>query len=182
MMEEAADLPEVPRNLSTEEEFQGLFKQHYPHIVRKVMVIVKDQALAEDIAQEVFVKLYHTDRTTIDHLAGWLTKVAVNTAYNQIRTEQRHQARKEKQGSLERGEGGSVDDSYLKREELGEVQKTLMRLSERDRDLLIMRYSGYSYEEIAESKGLEKTSVGALLARAKGRFKKMYMEEGTEKK
>lgn len=181
-MEEAADLPEVPRNLSTEEEFQGLFKQHYPHIVRKVMVIVKDQALAEDIAQEVFVKLYHTDRTTIDHLAGWLTKVAVNTAYNQIRSEKRHQARKEKQGLLESGEGGSVDDGYLKREELGEVQKTLMRLSERDRDLLIMRYSGYSYEEIAESKGLEKTSVGALLARAKGRFKKMYMEEGTEKK
>lgn len=51
MMKEAADLSEVPNNLSNEEEFQMLFKQHYPQVVWKVMIILKDQSLAEDIAQ-----------------------------------------------------------------------------------------------------------------------------------
>ncbi len=177
-MKEAADLTE---NLSNKEEFQVLFKQYYPLVVRKVMIIMKDQSLAEDIAQEVFVKLYYTDRATIDNLSGWLTKVAVNTAYNHIRTEQRHLARNEKQGQVEQEWTGSIEESYVKHEELEEVQKTLMRLSERDRDLLIMKFSGFSYEEIADSKGLEKTSIGALLARAKSRFKKTYMEERTDK-
>lgn len=180
-MEEAAGLPEMPDDLSNNEEFQVLFKLHYPHVVRKVMVIVTEQSLAEDIAQEVFVKLYYTDKTAIDNLPAWLTKVAINTAHNHIRTEQRHQARKGKQKMAEREETGSIEDIYMKREELGEVQKTLMRLSDRDRELLIMKFSGYSYDEIAESKGLEKTSVGALLARAKSRFKKTYMEERTDK-
>lgn len=180
-MEEAADLSEVLNNLSNEEEFQLLFKQHYPKVVWKVMIIIKDRSLAEDITQEVFVKLYHIDRATIDNLPAWLTKVAINTAYNHIRTEKRHQARKAKQKAVEREESGSVDEAFMRREELGEVQKTLMRLSERDRNLLIMKFSGYSYQEIAESTGLEKTSIGALLARAKGRFKKMYVEERTEK-
>jgi len=180
MMEEAANLPEVPSNLSDEEAFQVLFKQYYPQVVWKVMIILKDRPLAEDVAQEVFVKLYHADRSAIDNLPGWLTKVAVNTAYNQVRTEKRHMARKQKQQAEERIWPRSVEEAYVKHEELGEVQKTLMRLSEQDRDLLVMRFSGYSYEEIAENKGLEKSSIGALLARAKSRFKKMYAEEGTE--
>ena len=62
---------------SKDETFQDLFKLHYSYIVRKAMIIVKEQSAAEDIAQEVFVKLYHTDRKTIDNLLGWLTKAAV---------------------------------------------------------------------------------------------------------
>ena len=162
---------------SKDETFQDLFKLHYSHVVRKVMIIVKEQSAAEDIAQEVFVKLYHTDRKTIDNLLGWLTKVAVHTAYNHIRTETRHVARKDKQKIYENSSGATLEDRYITLEEIHEVQNTLMKLSERDRDLLVMKYSGYSYEEIAKSKGMEKTSIGTLLARAKKRFKKYFMEE-----
>ena len=162
---------------SKDENFQDLFKLHYSYVVRKVMIMVKEQSTAEDIAQEVFVKLYHSDRKTIDNLPGWLTKVAVHTAYNHIRTEKRHEARKDKQKIYETRSGTSVEDRYINLEEIHEVQHTLMKLSERDRDLLVMKYSGYSYEEIAESKGMEKTSIGTLLARAKKRFKQYFLEE-----
>lgn len=177
MMEVKADLSDSRSNSSGEESFQQLFKQHYSLVVRKALVIVKEQALAEDIAQEVFVKLYHADRKAIENIQGWLTKVAVTTAYNHIRTEKRHHAREEKQKRFGKNAVGSVEERYMALEDIQEVQKVLMKLSERDRDILIMKFSGYSYEEIAESNGLEKISVGTLLARAKKRFRDFYAEE-----
>jgi RNA polymerase sigma factor (sigma-70 family) len=179
-MEEKANLPDNKKDPSREETFQDLFKQHYSHVVRKIMLIVKEQSIAEDIAQEVFVKLYHTDRETIDHIPGWLTKVAVNTAYNYIRTEKRHHARKDKQEIFQIHSVGTVEDRFIKLEEINEVQRSLMKLPEKDRDILIMKFSGYSYEEIAKSKGLEKTSIGTSIARAKKRFKRFFMEERRE--
>ncbi|WP_428912268.1 RNA polymerase sigma factor SigX [Niallia sp. Krafla_26] len=179
-MEGWGTLSENINHLLKEETFQNLFKQHYAHVVRTAMIIVKEQSVAEDIAQEVFMKLYHTDQNTIDNLPGWLTKVAVNTAYNHIRTEKRHHARKNKLENYENDSIGSVEDKYMKSEDIYEVQNTLMKLSERDRDMLIMKFSGYSYEEIAKSKGVGKTSIGALLVRAKKRFRKFYMEERGE--
>jgi RNA polymerase sigma factor (sigma-70 family) len=179
-MEVKANLSDGSNDSSTEDAFQMLFKQHYSLVVRKVLVIVKEQSLAEDIAQDVFVKLYRADRTAIDNIPGWLTKVAVNTAYNQIRTEHRHHARKVKQKIFQKNTAASVEDRYLELEDISEVQKTLMQLSERDRDLLMMKFSGYSYEEIADNKGVEKPSVGALLARAKKRFKNSYLAERGE--
>jgi RNA polymerase sigma factor (sigma-70 family) len=181
-MEVKAGLSDNSKVSSKEDAFQELFQQHYSLVVRKVLVIVKEQSVAEDIAQEVFVKLYHTDRRTINNMPGWLTKVAVNTAYNHIRTEKRHHARKEKQKMYETDEAGSVEDRYLELEDIHEVHKTLMKLSERDRDILIMKYSGFSYEEIAKNKGIEKISIGTLLARAKQRFKDSYMEGRREHK
>ncbi|MBX0314072.1 sigma-70 family RNA polymerase sigma factor [Planomicrobium chinense] len=177
MMEVKANLSDSHSNSSGEESFQELFKQHYSLVVRKALVIVKEQALAEDIAQEVFVKLYHADRKAIENIQGWLTKVAVTTAYNHIRTEKRHHAREEKQKRFGKNAVGSVEDRYLELEDAQEVQKVLLKLSERDRDILIMKYSGYSYEEIAQSNGLEKISIGTLLARAKKRFRDFYAEE-----
>ncbi|MGI2326752.1 sigma-70 family RNA polymerase sigma factor [Planococcus sp. YIM B11945] len=182
MMEVKANLSDGSKDSSTEDAFQVLFRQHYSFVVRKVLVIVKEQSLAEDIAQDVFVKLFYADRDAIDNIPGWLTKVAVNTAYNQIRTENRHRARKAKQKIFQKISVESVEDKYLELEDISEVQKTLMNLTERDRDLLIMKFSGYSYDEIAENKGIEKLSVGALLARAKKRFKNSYLaERGGEK-
>lgn len=170
----------TPANNLSDKMFQDLFKRHYALIVRKVMILVKEQSVAEDIAQEVFMKLYHTDRSTINNLSGWLTKVAANTAYNHIRTEQRHRARTTKQETYERQETGSIEDRYMELEDIQDVQKILMKLPERDRDILLMKFSGYSYEEIAKTKSVEKTSIGALLVRAKNRFKKIYLEERTE--
>lgn len=176
MMEVKTNLSDHSNDSSKEDSFQELFQQHYSLVVRKVLVIVKEQSLAEDIAQEVFVKLYHTDRKTINNLQGWLAKVSVNTAYNHIRTEKRHNARKDKQKMYENTDVDSTEDHYMLHEDIDEVHKTLMKLSQRDRDILIMKFSGYSYDEIAKSKGIAKISIGTLLARAKQRFKDSYLE------
>jgi DNA-directed RNA polymerase specialized sigma24 family protein len=44
-------------------------------------------------------------------------------------------------------------------------------LSERDKLLILLKYTGYTYSEIAQTLEIEENSVGTLLARAKKRFK-----------
>jgi RNA polymerase sigma-70 factor (ECF subfamily) len=62
-------------------------------------------------------------------------------------------------------------DSSLERQEVRErAREALDALAPRDREILLMRYSGFSYREIAAAVDVEATSVGTLLARAERRF------------
>jgi RNA polymerase sigma-70 factor (ECF subfamily) len=54
------------------------------------------------------------------------------------------------------------------------VRAALNRLSERDRQLLLLRADGYRYHEIAVALDLNEASVGTLLARAKRAFREAY--------
>jgi DNA-directed RNA polymerase specialized sigma24 family protein len=55
-----------------------------------------------------------------------------------------------------------------------DVRQTLARLEPRDRTVLLLRYSGFSYAEIANAVGVKPGSVGTTLARAQQRFKDAY--------
>ena len=59
------------------------------------------------------------------------------------------------------------------------VKKTLESLSERDREVLLLKEAGLSYAEIAEQTGLAAGAVGTTLARARRRLKDAY-EAGHE--
>lgn len=166
----------TPTQQGSHEQFQTIFKTYYPRVVRKVMTIVKNKQAAEDIGQEVFMKLYHADWECIEHLPAWLMTTAIHTTYNKIRSEKRLHAREEKQSKSGETHEVSIEETIMKQEEDTEVQNTLLKLNERDRLLLLLKYSGYSYQDIANAIHIEPSSVGTLLARAKRRFKQVYTQ------
>ncbi|MEB8957686.1 sigma factor-like helix-turn-helix DNA-binding protein, partial [Bacillus cereus] len=55
----------------------------------------------------------------------------------------------------------------------------LNKMNDRERTLLLMKFSGFQYKEIAEVLQIEISSIGTLLVRAKMKFRKIYkqMEE-----
>ncbi|MEB8957689.1 sigma factor-like helix-turn-helix DNA-binding protein, partial [Bacillus cereus] len=55
----------------------------------------------------------------------------------------------------------------------------LNKMNERERTLLLMKFSGFQYKEVAEILQIEISSIGTLLVRAKMKFRKIYkqMEE-----
>ena len=67
------------------------------------------------------------------------------------------------------------DLERLRAEERDSVRQVLMRLSERQRDCLVLRANGLSYAEIAVAIGVAPGSVGTLLARAERTFKAEYL-------
>lgn len=156
------------------DSFQEMFTTYYPFVVRQIMRIVKDQQTAEDIAQDVFLSFYHTDRSVIEHIPAWLSKSALYAAYNYLRSEKRRYARQERSASEQEHVSPSTEEMWLAKESQSIVREVLEELDERERTLLVMKYSGFPYAELAKATGTQISSVGTLLARAKSKFRTIY--------
>ncbi|KEK24894.1 RNA polymerase sigma factor SigX [Bacillus gaemokensis] len=160
--------------------FEDLFKQYYVYVVKQIVWIIKKQTIAEELAQEVFLQLHRTDWKEIENLPGWLIKSSTYVAYNYLRSEKRHQARIDKEIQYhEIRNDSSLDDQWIRKEEITKVQNALIKMSDQDRTILLMKFSGFQYKEIAQVLQMDVSSIGTLLVRAKTKFRKIYkqMEE-----
>lgn len=145
-------------------------------MVKHIMRTVKNQEVAEDLAQEVFIQLYKANWKEIEYLNAWLTKSAVYVAYNYIRSDKRHQARVEKAALfVQEPDIQGLDDKWVRKEEIESVRDIMEELHEQDRKLLLLRYSGLKYKEIADILEVETSAIGTMLVRAQKKFKKLYM-------
>lgn len=163
------------------EQFQTLFRRHYPTVLRQLMYLVGDKSTAEDLAQEVFLRLYRQPPDDLAAVGAWLHRVSTRIVYDYTRS--KSQSKRILQKELEHGIPEATEASSellaLRHSERDAVKQVLKQLSERDRQALLLRYSGYSYAEIAEIIGVNPEIVGTLLSRALGRFKRKYHgEEG----
>src|SRR5262249_61489251 len=75
--------------------FDEAFTLHHRAVFRTARAIVRDSALAEDVTQEVFLRLYrHQDSTPgEDLLRAWLLRVTLNVARNIVRGQNRSMIR-----------------------------------------------------------------------------------------
>ena len=78
------------------ESFEALFYRHYDRVYGLLFRLVGNRAEAEDLAQEVFVKLYqHTSRRRLlrparkQNISAWLYRVATNTGYDALKIRKR---------------------------------------------------------------------------------------------
>lgn len=127
------------------------------------------------------MRLHSSPPERNENLGGWLSRVATNLAYNYLRGERRRRDR-EYRGAADRSESESLGlETPDQLVECLTVRAVLDRIPERDRLALLLRFSGYSYEEMGEILGIRKGSVGTILARAQARFRDEYRsEEGRE--
>ena len=70
----------------------------------------------------------------------------------------------------------SLDDDWIRKEEITNTQTTLNKINDRERTLLLMKFSGFQYKEISEVLQIEISSIGTLLVRAKMKFRKIYKQ------
>lgn len=149
-----------------------LFEKEYPSIVRFLYRHLGDQDQAEDLAQEAFVRLL-TERPRKPR--AWLFTVALNLARDAARGETRR-SRHLQLLAAGHGEGltPSPEEELVGRERKAAVRRTLGRLSERDRTLLLLWEEKVPYRQIAAELQVAPSSVGPLLARAQRRFLKNF--------
>ncbi|MHB0977220.1 MAG: sigma-70 family RNA polymerase sigma factor [Candidatus Aquicultorales bacterium] len=153
-------------------DFRELFEAYYPMVVKHVVYLTGDRAQAEDISQEVFLKLYRTPPKDFTNVAGWLLKTATNTAFNAVKSEKRRE-RREEAGLLDRLPVAQTDE-VERFARVDAVRGALERIPKRDRYCLLLRYGGYDYKEISVMLGVRKNSVGTSISRALERFKTAY--------
>ncbi|RMD51476.1 MAG: sigma-70 family RNA polymerase sigma factor [Candidatus Thermofonsia bacterium] len=161
--------------------FDTLFHRHYDRVYGLLFRLVGNRDEAEELVQEVFLKLYHEffGRRTVfarrkeHNISAWLYRVATNTGYNAIRSRKRLWQRNV---HLVPDPTGTPDSEaeVARREEETAVRAALARLKPRDAQMLLLRQMGFSYEELAEVCNVAPTSVGKLLSRAADAFRKAY--------
>lgn len=156
-------------------DFENLFKAYYCKVYRQIALIFGDDILAQDVAQETFLKLYTDPPANNTSIGGWLSRVAMNIAYNRIRSEKNLKKREQK--IFSRDLFFSPEDTAIDIMERKKARDVLMQMDKKDMMCLVLKHSGYSYEEIASALGIKKSSVGTTIARAHRKFKKLFESE-----
>jgi RNA polymerase sigma-70 factor, ECF subfamily len=159
-----------------EAEFEALFLQHYSRVYGVLYRLVGNRPEAEDLALEAFWKLWDQPPPRGANLGGWLYRVASRLGFNALRAGHRRLRHEEEAGLiiLDRQDAFDPQRAAERADDRLQVRAALGRLSERDARLLILRYSGLSYKEIAAALGVAPGSVGTLLARAEREFEKLF--------
>ena len=155
-------------------DFDSLYKEYYTRVYRHIVYLTGNTQAAEDISQEVFMRLY---KNPPEHgnVAAWLFKVANNLSYNHLRDEKTRGAKESAVLAKDEGKVISIEDIAIRNQEIREIRRVLALLPQRDRMCLLLKFSGYRYNEIAEVIGVEKTSVGTILARCQAKFMEKFM-------
>jgi len=152
--------------------FRELFYKHYPNVRRKIVSLVRDEAVAEDLAQETFLRLYLRPPDHPEMIPAWLHRVATRLAYDYLERRSRERHILEKSFFSAETVGESNEQIVMRRLEREEVQAWLSRLSARDRNVLMLRYAGMSYSEIAERLRVRRSLVGTMVHRATERLRR----------
>ena len=149
------DVVETPSAESTSSTFETLFKEHWAHVYRLLNRLVGDPAEAEDLALETFIRLYqrYPLRENEDSPGGWLHRVATNLGLHSIRSWKRREGYELTAGkyALEESPEARPAEIMAQEEDRRLVRVVLAQMNERQSQLLILRYSGLSYKEIATS-------------------------------
>lgn len=148
-----------------------LFREYHAPLVRMLQRRLGDRDRAEELAQETFARAVEAPPT---NPRPWLFAVALNL----VREDARRHERQGRRLTLLKNESDTAspapDVSFELRELQRRVREALETLTERDREALLLKAEGFSYEEIAASLGMARGAVGTTLARARKRLLAAY--------
>jgi RNA polymerase sigma-70 factor (ECF subfamily) len=156
--------------------FDVLLQKHRSAVVHFLYRMVLNQAVAEELAQEVFLRVYRS-RSTYEPTAKfttWLFRIATHLALNALRDNknERFQDRLDddtsdlpiRQVSDSRP---TVEQNMLYQARLAEVRKAVSMLPEKQRAAVLMhKYEEMEYSQIAKVLGCSESAVKSLLFRA----------------
>jgi RNA polymerase sigma-70 factor (ECF subfamily) len=162
----------------TSASFEGLFYEYWAPIYRLLLRLVIDPAEAEDLALETFFRLYqqHPRPEKEFNTRGWLHRVATNLGLHSIRSFKRREQYEMHVGkeALIEANDDQPQKILAEKEDRYYVRMALGQMNSRQAEILIMRYSGMAYKDIAAALNLSPTSIGPLLLRAEREFEKCY--------
>jgi RNA polymerase sigma factor (sigma-70 family) len=143
--------------------FDLLVERHQAPLLRFASGILRDSSRAEDVVQEVFLRLLRMGPELGSGASAgpWLFRVCRNLAYDTMKMETRENARRDKIAVPEQSEPSSDCEHQ---EVLTLVQREMLQLPEREREALWLKvHDGLTYAEIGEVLGVKAGTVGWLV-------------------
>ncbi len=162
-----------------ESGFNYLVEKHYRAMIHFLFRMVRNQAVAEELAQEVFLRVYRSRESyrAEAKFTTWLYRIATNLAVNHARdTKHERSAQTVYLDSPDEETGTTpdvaddepnVEQNLLRDERMAAIKKHVMALPERQRMAVLMhKYQGMDYKQIGDVLKLSESATKSLLFRA----------------
>jgi len=163
------------------EAFDRLFVKHMRGIVNFAYRFVRNREIAEEMAQEIFLKVYENAAgyKIKAKFTSWLYRIATNVCLNEIRKPQfrvPHQSlhtspfdgENDEDRKLEYGTTAGPDQIFEQRDLSRIIRQALQQLPEKQRIAFILnKYQELSYSEVAGVLDVSEKAVKSLIHRAK---------------
>lgn len=156
--------------------FALLLEKHRTPVVHFLYRMVQNQAVAEELAQEVFLRVYRS-RESYEPTAKfttWLFRITTHLALNHVRDRRKDRLHTSIDNSPEDSTPIQLADSDLTAEEqllrqarLAEIRRAIEQLPEKQRSAVLMhKYQEMEYSQIAKALACSESAVKSLLFRA----------------
>lgn len=176
--------------------FEALVHKYQNRLITVLQHLVNDRSLAEDLAQEVFMRIYRARASYVPtaKFSTWVYTITNNVANNAIRKSSR---RKEVNlvsspsgtmkvrplDTMAKDKSALMPTRQLDQREMSKIlHEAIQSLSPRQRmAMMLSRFENMSYIEIAEAMQLSTQAVKSLLSRARVNLKELlepYLETG----
>jgi len=163
--------------------FREIVERYQSKIFSIIYGILRNRNDAEDIAQQVFAKVYFSIRNFDfrSSLLTWIYKITVNECYDYLRKKRvrklvyesdfTQEDAKRMEASEPAVDRGTLIDERLAQQDL--VMKLLSKVSEEDRSLMLLKeVEGHSVEELASMTGLNENTIKVKLFRTRQKLVK----------
>lgn len=160
-------------NIQSKENIDEIVKEYGDSVLRMCYLYLKDYQLAEDVAQETFLKVYEKIETfRYDaSIKTWIISIAINLCKNQMRT---HWF---KRTSLEYTSEPTAKDIYEKVLMNTSISMEIMRLKPKYKEVILLYYyQELSVKEISNILGMKEATVLQRMKRAREQLKPLLKE------
>ena len=162
-----------------ESGFNYLVKKYHRSMIHFLFRMVRNQAIAEELAQEVFLRVYRSKESyrAEAKFTTWLYRIATNLAVNYARDTRHERAAQTVYLDASDEETGTtpdvaddeptVEERLIREERMAAIRTHVMALPERQRMAVLMhKYQGMDYRQIGEVLKLGESATKSLLFRA----------------
>ena len=182
---------ELPHNT---ESYERLIQRHMNHVYRTVYRIITNQEDAEEITQDVFLKVYNHVKNFEQQssFSTWLYRIAINSALDALDKKQRRmskstfvtgQAGKKQSGESDLAESPlpspeiGPEEKFLQKELRECINRVFRKLEREQAEVLVMHdLDELSYDEISNILGAGLSAVKMRIHRARLAFQKVFLQ------
>ncbi|MFC9597732.1 sigma-70 family RNA polymerase sigma factor [Peribacillus butanolivorans] len=161
--------------------FRILIETYKETIFRTVYSVLRNQKDAEDVTQEVFIKIYTSlPQYKNQGFKTWITRIAVNHAIDlkRKRERQKEESHEVQTSEAHLGLSDDVEAVFFRNEKRKQVLRKLNDLPEGYRDVVYGYYiQEKTFQQIAEEQRIQVKSVEVKLYRARNWMRKHWKEE-----
>lgn len=159
-----------------DQSFAMLLERHRGPVIHFLFRMVQNQAVSEELAQEVFLRVYRSRQTyePTAKFTTWLFRIATHLALNWLRDgkKEKHQESLDQEamegvGRQVPDRGPTVEQRMVRDARLGEIRKAIESLPAKQRAAVFMhKYEEMGYSQIAIVLNCSESAVKSLLFRA----------------